>query len=75
MSVLLYAAKWLRNAVCGRRGPLPEAVLLQPIGLVPGKLTALAEEVNRRLTAISSLLEHTETDCTAHFSFPGRNWS
>lgn len=74
MAVLLYAAKWLRNAVCGRRAPLPEPIVLQPIGLAPTYLPALAEEVNRRLTAISSLLEHADTDCTTHLGFPGRTW-
>lgn len=75
MAALLHAAKWLRNTVCGRGASLPEAIQLQPIGLAPGKLATLAPEVGRRLEAISSLLEHAHTDCTARLSFPGRNWS
>ena len=75
MSVLLYAAKWLRNAACGRRPVLPDAILLHPIGLTPTRLAAQAGEVTRRLTAISSLLEHADTDCSAHLSFPGRGWN
>ena len=75
MAVLLYAAKWLRNTVCGRRPATPEAILLQPIGLTPAKLTTLASEVAQRLAAISSLLDHVNTDCTARLNFPGRNWN
>lgn len=75
MAILLYAAKWLRNAACGRRPALPDAILLQPIGLTPAKLAGLAAEVVRRLAAVSSLLEHADTDCAARLSFPGRNWN
>lgn len=61
MASLLYAAKWIRSAVCAptiaSRPPLPEAVQLLPLGLSPSALNGMAGDVTRRLVTVSSLLE------------------
>lgn len=61
MASLLHAAKWVRSAVCAptiaSRPALPEAVQLQPLGLNPAGLNAIAGDVTRRLAAVSSLLD------------------
>lgn len=61
MASLLYAAKWIRSAVCSptiaARPPLPEAVQLLSLGLSPSALNAMAGDVTRRLAAVSSLLD------------------
>lgn len=74
MATLLYAAKWLRNSVCGHRPPPPPAVQLQPIGLAPAALDGLALEVAKRLATVSSLLEGAEKVVPERMSFPAQTW-
>ena len=61
MATLLFAAKWLRSAICApntaETPPLPEAVQLGVIGLTPTALAAMLPEVSRRLGAVGSLLD------------------
>lgn len=61
MATLLFAAKWLRSAICASNNaetpPLPEAVQLEVIGLTPTALAAMLPEVSRRLGAVGSLLD------------------
>ena len=59
MATLLYAAKWVRDAVCGRRPPPPEASYLQYLAVKPATLAALAEGVMVRLADLSSPLEQS----------------
>ncbi len=80
MASLLFAAKWIRSAVCvpslDARPPLPEEVQLQPLGLAPADLEALAIEVAERLQAVSSLLDTrgvTKGTGVKH-RFPTQDW-
>lgn len=61
MASLLYAAKWIRSAVCATSSaarPAPvDSALLSPLGIGPTRLNAMADEVSRRLAAISTLLD------------------
>lgn len=61
MASVLFAAKWIRSAICAPNSaeipPLPEAVQLQALALSPALLAAMVPEVARRLAAVSSLLE------------------
>lgn len=79
MASLLFAAKWIRSAVCAptiaSRPTLPEAVQLAPLGLSPTALNAMAGDVTRRLAAVSSLLEIPGS--AAPFDrqqFPAQRW-
>ena len=74
MATLLHAAKWIRNAVCGKRPPLPEAMQLQPLGLAPSALNALAEDVAGRLADVSRLLDRAAKDVPERQKFPAQNW-
>lgn len=74
MATLLFAAKWIRNAVCGRRASLPAAVLLQPIGLAPALLNRLADRVAGRLAEVSSLLERVRPGRPEHPRLPAPSW-
>lgn len=78
MAALLYAAKWVRSAVCaaslGERPPPPEAVFLQPLGLTAPALAAVAGEVAARLAAVSTLLEADSGPGVARDRFPARLW-
>jgi HD-like signal output (HDOD) protein len=75
MSTLLHAAKWIRNAVCGQRPPLPEAMQLQPLGLAPAALNALARDVAGRLAEVSLLLDRAATDVPERQKFPAQSWA
>jgi HD-like signal output (HDOD) protein len=60
MASLLYAAKWLRTAVCTgtkARMPLPDAAPLQPLSLSPVLLQGMVFEIDLQLADISSLLD------------------
>ena len=65
MACLLYAAKWVRSAVCAATPaqcpPVPHALQLQPLTLAPSVLPEIAAAVSRRLTAVSSVLELSDT--------------
>lgn len=80
MASLLHAAKWIRSAVCvpapEQRPPLPEAVSLEPLGLQPEELDALAVEVRQRLEAVSSLLDTRGMAKPAgvRHRFPTQDW-
>lgn len=56
---LLHAAKWVRSALCaeGARPAAPDAILLEPLRLSVAGLLAIIPEAERRLRAVSSLLE------------------
>ncbi len=79
MASLLFAAKWIRSAVCAptiaSRPALPEAVQLLPLGLSPSALNVMAGDVTRRLAAVSSLLDMSAS--AAPFDrqqFPAQAW-
>lgn len=69
MASLLYAAKWLRTAVCSgtkARTPLPDAAQLQPLSLNPTLLQGLVFEVDQLLTDVSSLLDVEDKSAGNH---------
>lgn len=74
---LLYAAKWIRSAVCAPssvdRPALPDAYQLLPLGLSPHTLNAMVSGVERRLATVSSLLETPAPRVTKH-RFPMAAW-
>lgn len=82
MASLLYAAKWVRSAICSPtiagRPPLPEAVQLLALGLAPAVLNTIAGDVSRKLQAVSSLLA-VEVSADMHAidtrGFPGQRWN
>jgi len=79
LASLLYAAKWIRSAVCAptiaSRPALPDAVLLQPLGLNPSALPGLAGDVTRRLAEVSSLLDAGATkQMGERHRFPAQTW-
>jgi HD-like signal output (HDOD) protein len=74
MATLLHAAKWLRNAVCGQRPPLPEPAQLAPLRLAPATLPAVATDVAERFARVSSLLEGAATALTERHRFPAQSW-
>lgn len=77
MASLLLAAKWIRSTVCAPlvalRPPPPEAVQLQPLGIGPGTLGGLVPIVERKLAAVSSLLDIAEQPIERH-RFPSQQW-
>lgn len=79
MASLLFAAKWVRSAVCSPtiagRPPLPDPVQLLPLGIAPHALNTIAGEVTQRLRAVSSLLEVAEEPPGAlRQGFPAQQW-
>jgi HD-like signal output (HDOD) protein len=74
LATLLHAAKWLRNTVCGKRPPLPDPLVLSPIGLTPSALGAMSIEVTKRLAKVSSLLESAASGVHDKHRFPGQSW-
>lgn len=78
MATLLYAAKWVRSAVCSptiaARPLQPEAIFLQPLGLTGATLNAIAGDVVRKLAEVSSLLDVGGTTIERH-RFPAQNWA
>lgn len=79
MASLLFAAKWIRSAVCAptiaSRPPLPEAVQLLPLGLSPATLNVMAGDVTRRLATVSSLLEMSGSGAPfERHRFPAQTW-
>lgn len=77
MATLLFAAKWVRSAVCTLEGatpPLPEASQLAPLGIGPAVLSALAVDVNARLMELTSLLDAVPDDTVDRSGFPGQTW-
>lgn len=78
MASLLYAAKWVRSAICSptlaSRPPLPEAIVLQPLGLAPSALNTVAGDVLTKLAAVSSLLEVGAEDPVQRHRFPAHSW-
>lgn len=75
MATLLHAAKWIRNTVCGKRPPLPEAVQLQPLALAPAALDALAAKVAGRLAEVSSLLDQAAGELPERRKVPAQSWA
>lgn len=80
MASLLLAAKWIRSAVCvpsvELRPALPDATQIEPLGLAPAELEALAIVVGERLAEVSSLLD-TRTIAKptgARHRFPTQDW-
>ena len=60
MASLLYAAKWLRTAVCAgpkARIPMPEMGPMQTLALTPPVLQGMVVEIEQQLADISSLLD------------------
>ncbi len=80
MASLLLAAKWIRSAVCvssvDLRPPLPEATQIEPLGLAPTELEAMATTVGERLAEVSSLLDTRSMTRTAggRHRFPTQDW-
>lgn len=78
MSCLLYAAKWLRSAVCApsvaARPALPETIYLQPLNLTPSALSAMVPAISRRLSDVSSLLDVGAQDVAERHRFPAQSW-
>ena len=78
MACLLFAAKWVRSAVCSptiaARPPLPDASQLMPLGITPATLNTLAGDVTRRLAAVSSLLSVGDQPDLGRHLFPAQNW-
>lgn len=79
MACLLYAAKWIRSAVCAPPGqarpPFPEAVQMLPLGLGPAALSEMVNETSSRIAAVSSLLDVSgNTESIDRDQFPARKW-
>lgn len=79
MASLVYAAKWIRAAVCApnlaARPALPEAVYLQPLQLTGQGLALMAGDVKRRLQALSTLLESSGVAPVERHRFPAsQSW-
>ena len=78
MASLLYVAKWVRSAVCAptaaSRPPLPEAIVLQPLGLAPEAMRTIAAEVVRKLADVSSLLDVEDEAAIDRRQFPAQSW-
>ncbi len=78
MASLLHAAKWIRSAVCAPVAtlppPLPEALQLQPMGLVPEALPGLIAGVQDRLARVCGMLETTAVPEAQTINFPTRIW-
>jgi HD-like signal output (HDOD) protein len=77
MASLLFAAKWIRSTVCApsfaQRPELPDAAALQPLGLSPRTLAGIVPVVERKLAAVSSLLEVASKPFARH-RFPAQTW-
>ncbi len=78
MATLLYAAKWLRDAVCARPGeappPLPEALHLSVLGIGGPALQKMADDIAARLARVNTLLETGEDKGVDRSRFPGQGW-
>ncbi|MCX6950863.1 MAG: HDOD domain-containing protein [Verrucomicrobia bacterium] len=78
MATLLFAAKWVRSAVCTPEGgtppALPEANQLSALGIGPSVLSALAVEITARLAHLNTLLDAPAGDVVDRSRFPGQNW-
>lgn len=78
MACLLYAAKWLRSAVCAPAGmarpALPDASQLQLIGLTPSALSGMTAEIAQRLAEVSTLLEAKGSGTAERSRFPSQTW-
>ena len=78
MASLLFAAKWVRSAVCAptiaARPALPEAVQLQTLGLGHPFLNTLVGDVTRRLAELSSLLDIGGDSAPTRHRFPAQSW-
>lgn len=78
MSTLLFAAKWVRSAVCTPAGmtppALPEANQLSALGIGPSVLATLAVEIAERLTQLNSLLDAPTGETVDRSRFPGQMW-
>ena len=74
MACLLYAAKWVRSAVCMPNfvPQLPHPLQLQPLGLSPMVLSGITDFVARRLADLSSLLDSNARLSGDRPSFPAR---
>lgn len=79
MATLLFAAKWLRSAVCTPAGlarpAVPDAGQLSLLGLGAGALQAMAGEISTRLNAVSSLLDTGAGAPVERSGFPGQSWA
>jgi HD-like signal output (HDOD) protein len=79
MACLLYAAKWIRSAVCARsiaaRPAIPDTIFLQPLGLTAAVLNSVCGEVVRRLEAVSSLLAVDDAPRLERHRFPAQLWT
>jgi HD-like signal output (HDOD) protein len=78
MADLLFAAKWLRSAVCAADPvdwpPLPDAACLQSLDLTPSQLENMVADVVVRLDEVSSLLDTGTSEVNAGGSFPSQEW-
>lgn len=78
MTSLLYAAKWVRSAVCSptisARPPAPDSIYLQPLGLTPATLNLIAGDVVRKLAEVSSLLAVENGTSIERHRFPAQSW-
>lgn len=79
MASLLYAAKWVRSAVCSptlaERPALPDALYLQPLGITAATLNTIARDVTRKLAAVSSLLDVDSAATVDRHRFPSQIWA
>ena len=78
MATLLFAAKWLRSAVCtpaGQARPTPpDGTQLSHLGLTASALQTMANEISMRLAHVSALLDAGGTDVVQRSRFPAQNW-
>jgi HD-like signal output (HDOD) protein len=78
MATLLFAAKWLRSAVCtpaGQARPaLPDPAQLSLLSLTPQALNGMATDIARRLAEVSSLLDSGAADVVERSRFPAQSW-
>jgi len=78
MATLLFAAKWLRSAVCtpvgGMLPTLPDSHQLTLLGIGAPALHAMTAAVAGRMAEVSSLLDTGASDKVERSQFPGQNW-
>lgn len=78
MATLLFAAKWLRTAVCtpagAARPPVPEAIQLSVLGLTPNTLQSMTTDISCRLNDVSTLLDTGTGEVVERSRFPAQSW-
>jgi HD-like signal output (HDOD) protein len=76
MTSLLYVARWIRSTVCAptpaARPPALDPILLQPLRLTASGLSLMADDVKRRVNALSTLLDTNGSLTTDRQRFPSK---